>query len=239
MKRLLQMILVSLIPVLTGCIGTDLIDDPVINEKLTLLPRIDTLPIGAEQVFTVKYSNQYGVEEMPGPVDWRSSDPGKIEIDDSGKARVWAAGEATLYVTTGLLSDSIVLNRANGNPGIPDTSFFKQGVFVPVSNSYSAKGKVFVQTIDGISQIITGADFSTSPGPSLYLLLANHTNGSYSVISGGHAINALSAQITANKLSTFSGIKIWEVPAGVDPADYDYVVLYCVLGPVFGTAVLQ
>lgn len=239
MKQLLFITLILLLQSFNACIGVDLIDDPVIDEKLSILPRIDTLQTGAEQVFTVQYSNQYGIEEPVATVNWSSSDPGKIAIDANGRARVLAGGEATLYAVYDQLTDSIVLNRTNGNTNQSDTSFFKQGVFIPVSNSYSAKGRVFVQTVNGISQIRTASDFSTSAGPSLYLLLANHTNGSYTVTPGSHAVNAVSAQITANKLSTFAGIQVWDIPPGVDPADYDYVVLYCTLGPVFGTANLE
>lgn len=240
MKQFLSITLIVLVLMLNGCIGTDWIDDPIISEKFTILPRIDNLPVGAEQVFTVIYSNQYGVEEPSGSINWSSSDPKKIAIDANGKARVLDAGETTIYAGNGNLTDSIILNRTDGSGNSnPDTSFYKQGVFMPVSGSYSAKGKVVVETVNGVSYIRTGSDFSTSAGPSVYLLLANHTNGSYTVTPGSHAMNAVSAQISANKLTTFSGIQTWKIPPGVNPADYNYVVLYCVLGPVFGTASLQ
>lgn len=241
MKQLLKITPVLLALILSGCIGTDLIDDPIISEKLTILPRIDSLALGQEQVFSVIYTNQYGVEEPVNNIVWSSSNPEKIVIDAAGKAVVLLPGKATLYATDGSLADSIVLNRLNGiDPtNNPDTSFFKQGVFKPGSGSYFAKGRVYVQTIDGLSQILTGTDFDSSPGPSVYLLLANHTNGNYAVTPGSHVINSVSAQITANKLTTYSGKQTWAIPPGVNPANYKYVVLYCVLGPVFGTAELN
>ncbi len=239
MKQLWRIASILLPFLLYGCIGTDFIDDPVINEKLTILPRIDSLTIGQEQVFSVKYSNQYGEEEPVDQITWSSSAPEKIAIDASGKAKALTPGEATIYATNGVLVDSLVLNRLDGNTNQSDTSFFRQGVFVNVNDHYFAKGKVYVETVNGATQIRTAPDFGTSAGPSVYLLLTNHINGSYTVTSGGHAINAVSAQITANKLVTFTGVQVWEVPSGVDPADYKYVVLYCVLGPVFGAAELQ
>lgn len=233
-----------LLALATSCVGTDYIDDPIIGEKLRIIPNIDSLTLGQKQVFSVQYTNNYGQEAPTGPITWSSSAPAVIQIDATGTAEALAAGAATLYASNGPLVDSIRINRLSsggdgGGTNMSDTSFFKQGVFKPVGTHYNAKGNVFVHTVNGISQIRTASNFGTSAGPSLYLLLTNHKNGSYSVTPGGHVVNAVSAQITANKLSVFSGEITWDVPANVDVAAYKYVVLYCTLGPVFGTADLE
>ena len=237
--------LIMLFALATGCVGTDYIDDPIIGEKLRIIPFIDSLVLGQKQVFEVQYTNKYGQESPASAITWSSSAPSIIRIDATGTAEALAAGAATLYASNGVLVDSIRINRnssggdGGGGMNMSDTSFFKQGVFKPAGTHYNAKGNVFVQTINGVSQIRTASNFGTSAGPSLYLLLTNHKNGSYSVTPGGHVVNAVSAQITANKLSVFSGEITWDVPANVDLADYKYVVLYCTLGPVFGTADLE
>lgn len=239
MKNLFQ--LAFLIGTITfqSCIGTDLIDDPIIDEKLTILPRIDSLIVGQEQVFTTSYTNQYGMEASAGSILWSSSKPENISIDALGKASGIAPGKATIYASFGGLKDSLVLNGGVNNNNQSDTSFFKQGIFMTVNSHYFAKGKLYVQTVNGQSKIRTDVDFGTSAGPSVYLLLANHKSGSYTVTPGGHAINTVSAQITANKLTSFSGVQTWAIPAGVNPANYKFAILYCVLGPVFGAAELQ
>jgi Bacterial Ig-like domain (group 2)/Electron transfer DM13 len=239
MKKLQHLFFFSTLILFSQCVGTDLIDDPIIGEKLTITPRIDSLQVGKEQVFTVKFSNKYGIEEAAKNVTWRSSEPTKISIDATGKAKALALGKATIYASNGTLTDSIILNKSSNNTTNNDTTFLKRGVFKPVSGSYNAAGNVRVQTVKGVTQIITDANFSTSAGPSLYLLLTNHTDGRYTVTPGSHAINAVSAQITPNKMTNFSGAQTWSVPSGVNPADYKFVVLYCVLGPVFGTAELK
>ena len=188
---------------LTGCIGTDLIDDPIIGEKISISPRIDSLPIGKEQVFSIKFTNQYGIEEPAKNITWRSSDISKITIDATGKAKVLAAGRVTIFASNATLKDSIVLNKSSSGGTNNDTTFIKRGVFKPASSSYSAMGNVRVQTVNGVTQIVTDANFSTSAGPSVYLLLANHTDGRYTVTPGSNAVNAVSAQITPNKLTNF------------------------------------
>ena len=231
---------------LCSCVGTDLIDDPVIGEKLSISPRIDSLTIGKEQIFNIKFTNKYGIEETTNSITWRSSDPTKIAIDATGKAKALALGRVALYATNGTLTDSIVLNKnsntstgGNNTGSNSDTTFLKTGTFKAVSGSYSIKGNVTVRTVKGVSQILTDAGFSVSAGPSLYLLLTNHIDGRYTVTPGANAVNAVSAQITANKLSTFSGALTWAPPTNANPADYKYVVFYCTLGPVFGYAELK
>ena len=239
MKKITQILTLSIGFFLNGCIGTDLIDDPIIGEKISISPRIDSLAVGKEQIFFIKFSNKYGMEEAAKNITWRSSDPSKINVDATGKAKALAVGKATIYATNGTLTDSIVLNKSSSGGTNSDTTFLKRGVFKPVSSSYNAMGNVRVQTVNGVTQIVTDANFSTSAGPSVYLLLANHTDGRYTVTPGSNAINAVSAQITPNKLTNFSGVLTWNVPTNVNPADYKFVVLYCVLGPVFGTAELK
>ena len=239
MKKLSQFFFISTLFAFNSCIGTDLIDDPIIGEKLSITPRIDSLAVGKEQVFSVKYSNKYGIEEVTSNVTWRSSNPTKISVDATGKAKALMVGKATIYTSNGILTDSVVLNKSSNSTTNNDTTFIKRGIFKPVSGSYNAAGNVRLQTVNGVTQIVTDANFSTSAGPSLYLLLTNHTDGRYTVTPGGNAISAVSAQITPNKLTTFSGALTWNVPSGVNPADYKFVVLYCVLGPVFGTAELK
>ena len=241
MKKLSHILSFLLIVFFTSCIGTDLIDDPIIGEKLTISPRIDSLTVGKEQVFSLKFSNKYGIEEAAKNIAWRSSDPAKVSVEATGKAKALSVGKATIYASNGTLTDSIVLNKSNSSQTNTnsDTTFIKRGVFKSVGNSYTVVGNVRLQTVRGVSQIVTDANFNSSVGPSVYLLLTNHTDGRYTVTPGSHAINAVSAQITPQKLTTFSGILTWNVPSGVNPADYKYVVLYCVLGPVFGAAELK
>jgi Bacterial Ig-like domain (group 2) len=241
MKRLLISTTVLITALLSACVGTDYIDDPVIGERLTIQPRIDSLRVGAEQLFTVKYSDQYGYDAPANNVIWRSSAPARVSVGADGKAKALAAGKVVIYATQGNATDSLVLNTPGGGPpaNTSDTTFLKRGTLTPVSSAYFARGGITVLTVNGTSKIVTAPDFAVSAGPSLYLLLTNHTNGRYTVTPGGNATNNVSVQITPNKLSAFSGVQTWSVPAGVNPANYQYAVFYCTLGPVFGFAELR
>ena len=225
-----------------SCVGTDIIDDPIIPERVTIAPRITTLEVGKEQIFTTKYTNQYGTEEAAKSITWRSNDPSKVTIDASGKAKSLVFGKVTLYATVGKATDSLILNQpqTGGGGTASDTTFLRRGVFQSRTGAYTAVGNVRIQTVKGVTQIITDANLNVSSGPSLYLLLANHTNGSYTITPNANATNAVSVQITATKISgALTGVQTWAVPSSVNPANYQYAVFYCTLGPVFGSAELK
>jgi hypothetical protein len=242
MKNLFKLFTLFTALFLNSCVGTDLIDDPIIGEKIRLSPRIDSLTIGKEQIFSIKLTNKYGVEESPKNIVWRSSDPTKISVDATGKAKAIALGKTTIYVTNGVATDSLVLNKQSTistNNNSSDTTYIKRSIFKRFDNSHDARGVVRIQTVKGVTKIITETDFSTSAGPSLYLLLTNHLDGRYTVTPGSQAINAVSAQVTPDKLTAFSGVQTWTVTPNINPKDYKYIVLYCTLGFVFGSADIQ
>ena len=243
MKKIASFSAFIALVLLQSCVGTDFIDDPIIPERVIIAPRISTLDVGKEQTFTIKYTNKYGVEETPKSIVWRSNATDKVTIDAMGKAKTVATGKVMIYATVGTVSDSILLNQSTTGGGgggtANDTTFLRRGTFQTISSSYPASGNIRIQTVKGVTQIVTEANFNASPGPSVYLLLANHTNGSYAVTPGANATNAVSVQITPNKLTKFSGVQTWDVPASAVPANYKYAVLYCVLGPVFGAAELK
>jgi Bacterial Ig-like domain (group 2)/Electron transfer DM13 len=248
MKQLFKIFPLFTVLLLNSCVGTDLIDDPIIAEKIRLSPRIDSLTVGQEQIFSIKFTDKYGVEESAKNSVWRSSDPSKITVDATGKAKAIALGKATIYVTNGVATDSLVLNKqSNSNPitnsnpvsNSNDTTYIKRSVFKRFDNSHDARGGVRIQTVKGITQIVTEGNFSTSAGPSLYLLLTNHLDGRYTVTPNSQAISAVSAQVTPNKLTAFSGVQTWTVSSNINPKDYKYIILYCTLGFVFGSADIQ
>ena len=242
MKQIFKISTLFALLLLNSCVGTDLIDDPIIGERIRLSPRIDSLTVGKEQIFSIKFTNQYGIEESAKNIVFRSSDPSKISVDATGKAKAIALGKTTIYVTNGVAIDSLVLNKQSDisvNNNSNDTTYIKRSVFKRFDNSHDAKGGVRIQTVKGVTQIVTEGDFSTSAGPSLYLLLTNHLDGRYTVLPGNQAINTVSAQVTPNKLTAFSGVQTWTVSSNINPKDYKYIVLYCTLGFVFGSADLQ
>lgn len=220
---------------IAGCIGTDYIDDPTVPERLVISPRVDSILVGQTVQFSATHYDEYG-QETQQSIAWQSSAPAIVSIDPNGKATGLASGPAKIIASAGSASDTLVLNTA----GVTNSATLRTGIFQNAGNSYQIKGNAKLELLpNGSLQLSFENNFSVSAGPSLYVLLANHTNGSYSVSSGSNTVNGTSAQITPTRLTNFSGQMTFNVPTGIGIDDYKYVVLYCTLGPVFGFAELK
>ncbi len=178
-------------------------------------------------------------------VTWKSSDETVATIDANGKITAKTAGTTTISAEINSNISNTITITVNALPSRTGN--------LTAPGSYRAEGTVTLeQTLDGKLQIVFQDDAFIQQGPSLYLLLAEKEavfpedgdKPKFVVITDGNdddvAINQNSAQITAKNLpSSISGKTIYEVPEGIEIDDYDYVVLYCVLGPVFGQAELK
>lgn len=219
---------------MTGCIGTDIIDDPEVPERVRISPRIDSLAAGQSIQLFASYFDQTGTEQAQS-IEWMSTEPGNVAIDANGLANSLNGGPARIIARAGTAADTLVLNVE----GVSNTTLVRSGTFEG-RGGYNAEGEARLESqADGSLKLFFASDFSTSPGPSVYILLANHTNGSYSVTNGALEVNASSAQIIPSRMTNFSGEMEFDVPAGVNITDYDFVVLYCIIGPVFGTSSLN
>jgi hypothetical protein len=233
MKQLIPVILMAVL--LSACTGTDFIDDPAIPERLVISPRIDSLEVGQTVQFEAAYYDEFG-KEKPAAIGWQSTNPSIVSISQNGLATGVSNGPVKIIAAANNIADTLVLNTT----GVTNSSGGRMGNFQNAGNHYHSSGGVRLEQLpDGSLQLIFESDFSTSPGPSLYVLLANHKNGAYAVTPGGNAISGASAQITPARLTSFSGARTYAVPAGISTGDYKYVVLYCTLGPVFGFAELK
>ena len=233
MKKIPLTLFTLLLPLfyLSGCIGTDIIDDPRVPPRLTIEPRIDNIDPGDSIQFTATYKNELGLEE-PTTVTWSSTEPSHVSVSATGLAHGIIADSAQIIASADGIQDTLILNT----DGVSNVTLSRTGM-LQGKGGYTATGTVTLEAQpDGSLKLLFASDFVASAGPSIYIMLANHTGGSYTVTPGSNAVNSTSAQITANRVTDFSGAMEFDVPAGVAIDDFDFVVLYCVIGPVFGHA---
>jgi hypothetical protein len=222
--------------ILYSCIGTDYVDDEVLTSQLKITNTLNSLKKGESQTFLVKFTNAQGIEEIITP-EWTSSNSEVVSMDTQGKATALKIGESVIKAKYQTFADSFKLIVTEDDTPIEIT---KLGAFIDGEGSYKAKGTAELkQTLDGKLILTFRGDFAVSAGPSVYVFLANKTRGAFAYQIGGNKVDATSAQITPNRLTNFAGQMTFDVPQGVKVNDYKYVVLYCILGPVFGTAELK
>jgi len=223
---------------LSSCIGTDLVEEVEVPNQVLISTPNTSIKVGDEVQFMAIFTNNYGVTESK-TIFWSTSTPDLISVSTSGLVKATKLGEAILIATVENTTTTRRINITMDN--IPDVnSSTRSGQFRSAgSGSYTVSGDVSITTTAGKSVITVKDNFKASVGPSLFLMLTNHTNGSYMVVNNNPAINGTSAQISLTRLTKFQGMMSWEVPAGVDVNNYKFALLYCTLGPVFGYAELK
>lgn len=235
-RKWLWMLLLPLV----GCEGTDLVEEPVGAEEVRISPARMNFEVGDEQAFQATYFNDIGFEE-PASFSWLSSDTAVVQVDQDGVLFAKDTGKVEVLADANGITGRMPI-RVYMPGEAPDDLLTNErsGTFVSGASSYFASGSAaLVRTPSGRLELQFGSDFATSAGPSVYVFLANKTAGPYAFLPGGNEINGISAQLTRTKLTTFTGAMTFAVPDGVGIHDYDYAVLYCILGPVFGYAKLQ
>lgn len=236
MKQVFLML--SSIIFLSSCIGTDLIEETEVPEQVLISTNISSIKIGDEVQFEAIYTNKYGMTENK-QVIWSTITPETVSVTPSGLIRALKAGDAVIKATAANAETTRII-KVSADPVIETGINTRSGTFMSAgSGSYTVTGDVMITTQNGKSKITVKDSFKASIGPSLFLLLTNHTNGSYMVVNNNPAINGTSAQISLTRLTNFQGAMSWDVPAGVDVKNYKYALLYCTLGPVFGFAELK
>jgi hypothetical protein len=114
---------------------------------------------------------------------------------------------------------------ANAAPAPLETGSFTSG-------AHATTGTATIYKLDDGSRILRLADFSTSNGPKVHVILADHT------ISGNDVENAKSLDLGDLKGNT--GNQNYAIPAGANLAGVKSVSIYCERFHVnFGAATLK
>jgi hypothetical protein len=223
---------------LGSCIGTDLIAETEVPEQVLISTNLSSVKIGDQVQMAAIFTNKFGMTENK-TIIWTTTTPEIASVTSSGLVIAKKAGDAVIKANAGNAESTRII-IVSVDP-VTDTGInTRTGTFKSAgAGSYSVTGEVMITTQNGKSKITVKDNFKASIGPSLFLLLTNHTNGSYMVVNNNPAINGTSAQISLTRLTNFQGAMSWDVPAGVDVKNYKYALLYCTLGPVFGFAELK
>ncbi len=236
MKKMLLLFLGTFL--ISSCIKTDFVEEVVVAPQILITPNITSIKVDDKIQLSGVFTNNYGRTENK-QILWSTTTPEIISISPNGLITALKAGEGVLKAVVSTV-ESIRNIKITTDVPTQIGSTNKSGSFKSAgSGSYTVTGDVSIITEGGKSKITVNDKFKASVGPSLFLLLTNHTNGSYSVMANNPVINGTSAQISLTRLTKFEGSMSWDIPQGIDANNYKYALLYCTLGPVFGFAELK
>ncbi len=96
MRRVFSFHLIISLFILTGCVGTDYINDPLIQvpARIAITPEVVALEVGKTATLQAAYYDSLGNRVSPLAFTWMSSDPATVLIDAQGIATALKPGQA-------------------------------------------------------------------------------------------------------------------------------------------------
>ncbi|MEM9846766.1 MAG: Ig-like domain-containing protein, partial [Bacteroidota bacterium] len=178
--------ILALILSLGACIGDDVIFDTV-EEQVRIMSNIDTLGFGETYQFEAIFLNNIGAEEET-TIDWTSSDPSILSIDDTGLAQALESGSVSVYATVDLIEKvvrdtiDIVIGE---NTVIAEVTRSGQ---IQTTTFYDLEGTFLIEETDNGILITFEEDYFASDGlPGLFVYLTNNPSSA----NGAHEIGAV------------------------------------------------
>ena len=209
MQKLTTFLLLAVI--LSGCIGTDIVDDKV-PPRVSIKNPIDSLKIGETYQFTATYYNESGVE-APAVINWSSTNSQVVSISNDGLASALQIGSTQIVADFQGASDTLLLATNESITVEPENT--RSATLMTVS-SYPLSGKVFLEQGEGASVTLRFSDDfnTTSALPGLYVYLSNNVNSKENAYEVGAVVQ-------------FTGAQQYILPETITLSEYDFVLFYC------------
>lgn len=212
MKRLAYSLLLVL-PLLSGCIGDDILDD-FVPARLVITNAIDSLRVGETYQLEVNYFNNIGQAESR-PVTWSSSNTSLVDISTGGLLTAKAVGQVSIIATAGDAADTI---RVTSNQDVtsppPSNATTRRGT-LRTTSSYALAGDFTLETSGERLVLRLASNYATSDRlPGLYLYLTNNPNS----VSGAFEVGMV---------TVFQGAHQYTLPPDIKLNDYNYLLYYC------------
>ena len=91
-----------------GCIGTDVLDDVLVQEKITINEELVNLLVNTSTTLTAEYTDEFGVTGDT-ELSWASDDPSVAAIDNNGLLTGISAGQTFITVQAGSVTSTPLL----------------------------------------------------------------------------------------------------------------------------------
>ncbi|MDW3210809.1 MAG: hypothetical protein R8N23_13115 [Reichenbachiella sp.] len=203
MKKISKVIFFLL--AVTGCIGTDVIDD-LVPEKIEITNPVMSLKVGESYELMYRYLNNVGMPEDTD-VRWESSDATILEVDENGGLMALEMGQSeisVILIANDQVMDKITVEAADET--ILLTSGDKSGT-IATTSSYELSGDFVVNNTEGGVEILIADNYVASEAlPGLYVYLSNNPStvsgaleiGEVTIFSGAHSYTVAEENLTVD-----------------------------------------
>lgn len=207
MKKHIKFLLVQIL--LIGCIGTDIVDD-FVEPKIVIENALISLKVGESYQYHFKYFDNIGDEEQAS-IEWTSSDPTIISIDNNGVVTAHQFGIVDITAKTETVSNNFILECGTETVEVIQ----ERTAALSTTTSYKLSGIATLRKTNGALTLSFSSDFQADSAlPGLYVYLSN-------------SLSNISNAIEVSKITQFSGTQTLDVVGSTELFDYSYVFFYC------------
>ncbi|MBI3220829.1 MAG: DM13 domain-containing protein [Bacteroidetes bacterium] len=165
--------------VLSGCIGTDFLNSPIVPEKLIVSPTQIALMEGEQKSLSFSFTNKFGLNETANPI-WIVSSPTIIAVSAEGKINGLNAGNSKIYAQVGEARDTVYVTVVNNINQVAKVEINSTTTAVSIGDQISFSG--VVKTINDQTLLKTIVWKSTNEN-----IVSIDVDGTATAISNGSA----------------------------------------------------
>lgn len=194
---------------LSGCIGTDIVED-FVEAKIIIDNPISSLKVDSTYQFEAIYINNVGSQEA-ADFQWSSSDEDILEISVDGLALGIMEGNAQVTAKANGISEMLDLMVTDTTILILDGRIAE----LKTVSSYPLTGNAILKKAGGKTILEFDATFNTTSAlPGLYVYLTNN-------------VSTINSALEVAKVKAFTGAQSYEISKDISLSEYDYVLFYC------------
>ncbi len=200
---------------LIGCIGTDIVEDIIVAQELSINDRLETLGVGESFQFEADFFNEMGEQES-SEIIWTSGNEAIMSITTDGLATGISQGDVWIMAMSGAAIDSVMVSVGAMTTL---TTAERMGSFVGLRD-YNVSGD-FSLAEDGENLVLTfSSNFVASRGPGLFVYLSNNSTSTTGGVEVGQLMQNSGTQTyiisrTAAQLDTYNHVLVYCKPFGV------------------------
>ena len=204
----------SLVILVSSCIGDDFIDD-LVEPEVRITNLIDTIGIDDTYQFEANFLNNVG-QETESTITWSSTSPEIVNITEDGLASGLTFGSSLITASASFegVEYTTDFDLTVGESTASPASLVRTGT-IRTTSSYELKGEFEMSALlDNKLRLNISDDYVASSAlPGLYIYLSNNPNS----IAEAFEIGAV---------EVFSGAHFYDI-SGVGLNDFGYVLYYC------------
>ena len=215
MKNSLFILLIGALA-LTSCIGTDIVEEVVVPEEVSITAGVEELRVGDSFTFAADHFDMFG-RRSEESINWSSSDEAILGVTQDGLVTAVSAGTAYIRAVVGTARDSVLVEAGDATSEVESE---RSGLFEGL-RSYRVEGMFTLTDTGGDNLELTFAsDFRASNGPGLFIYLSNAATN----VNGGIELGAIQSNSGAQtyiiskqqaQLNSYSHVVVYCKPFGV------------------------